>query len=144
MLKKLIRFHSLNYRSTTYTRKVVGCSIIVLIICSIVFTYDAVQTEFASILPTNNLCGSQLIFLEHTLIRISARQEIIQQQMFILIISSIICFLICTLPDSIDRIIYLRFEINSLTLIPKKGFTSLLILHCGWNSCTNTSFFLMV
>jgi hypothetical protein len=102
MLKKLICFHSLNYRSTTYTRKVVGCSIIVLIIYSIVFTSDALQTEFASILSTNNLCGPQLIFLKHALIRISARQEKLQEQMFILIISTIIYFSICTLPDSID------------------------------------------
>ncbi|CAF3153222.1 unnamed protein product [Rotaria sp. Silwood2] len=63
----------------------------------------------------------------------SRRRERLEQQMFILMASSIICFSICTLSYSIHRIVYQRSEINSTTLIEIAILTILLNMNYCYN-----------
>jgi hypothetical protein len=53
--------------------------------------------------------------------------------MLILMIASTICFAICTIPYSIQRIIYLQFGTTSTTLIETTVFTICLNMNYCYN-----------
>lgn len=63
----------------------------------------------------------------------SRRREKVEQQMFILMFSSIICFSICTLSYSIHRIVYQRSEVTSQTQLE----IAILTIFLNINYCYN-------
>ena len=172
-IDRLVCTNSLNYRLQRPRRKKVICSTIVLCLCSIVFTSHVLQTEFAFILPTGNMCGPArfpltsysgfyyqiwpilkllityltpnclmviCVFciyaklrLQRRLITISIRTEKLQQQMLIMMISSIVFFSICTLPYSIYLIIFWRGENQSAMLIEIAILTNFLNINYSYN-----------
>lgn len=52
---------------------------------------------------------------QRTTVQVSTRRTKLQQHMLLLMVSSVICFALCTLPQSIHRVINLRFGSNSST-----------------------------
>ncbi|CAF1542569.1 unnamed protein product [Rotaria sordida] len=82
--------------------------------------------------------GQQIQFIR------SRRREKNEQQMFILMASSIICFAICTLSYSIHRIVYQRFGVNLTTLIEIAILTVFLNINYCYNfyiHCLTSKFF---
>ena len=63
----------------------------------------------------------------------STRRDRHQQQLFVLMISSGICFAICTIPYSIHRVYYLRFGIDLTTRIE----IAILTIFLNVNYCYN-------
>lgn len=78
------------------------------------------------------------IRLQRTLVVGVARRERIQRHMLILMLSSIACFIICTIPYSIHRIVYQRTGVTTdtiniiaiLTLIFNLNYCMTFYIHC--------------
>jgi hypothetical protein len=79
------------------------------------FYYDIwpiLQLLITYLIPICFVCVYSKIRVQRTMIITLMRREKLQQQMFILMIFSVGCFSICTLPYSIHRIVFLRSEAN--------------------------------
>ncbi|CAF1048941.1 unnamed protein product [Adineta steineri] len=70
---------------------------------------------------------------QQTLVVASTRKERMQRQMLILMVSSIICFIICTIPYAIYRIFYLRSAINSISPIVTGTVSTLMTMNYCYN-----------
>lgn len=87
-------------------------------ICFILFTLTSVCLKIRS---------------QRTLIQVSSRRTKLQRQMFILMISSVTCFALCTIPTSIHRTLNLRFGSNSSTQTINSILNIFFNIHFSYN-----------
>jgi hypothetical protein len=74
---------------------------------------------------------------QRNLVARSTRRERLQRQMLILMISSISCFIICTILYTVHRIIYLRLGTNSETTLLVSIFSIFLNMNYSYNFYIN-------
>ena len=70
---------------------------------------------------------------QRTLLAASIRKERMQRQMLILMISSVVCFAVCTIPYAIYRIVYLRSAANTISPIVTNTVSTLMNSNYCYN-----------
>jgi hypothetical protein len=100
--------------------------------------WPTIQLIIIYLIPTclmiMSLIGIQVkMHGQQNLVAAPTRREKLQRQMLILMISSVACFSLCTLPYSILRAIIVRFGPSSTTAIPDSVTTILLTMNYSCN-----------